>query len=234
VQIMAIHSMLSRTICLVNNSKTPYRKGIISPSTTQNVTSQNTSLPLFRRIQMPPKHLLPHALPIALNYIPMTRHNALKPPAINLSDTLIEPRAITRARAIPNRAFLPHGRPRRTLQRPKNLGQDPASRILARATKLLGRGQVEHHVGLDQCLCGFVVEHDFLVEVSGHVFPVKLGVEFRRDGGYGHVLFEDEGEGYGFVVLLFALLWKGFRAHDEGGRVGGVPGAEEDVVLERS
>jgi hypothetical protein len=77
-----------------------------------------------------------------------------------------------------------------------------------------------------------VVEHDFLVDVCGDVFPVKLGVEFRRDGSYGHALLEDEGEGNVFIALLFTLLRERFRAEDLGGRVGGVPGAKEDVVLE--
>jgi hypothetical protein len=97
---------------------------------------------------------------------------------------------------------------------------------------LLSRGQIEHHVCLDKRFGGFVVEHDFLVDVRWHVFPVELGIEFRGDGGYGHAFCEDEGEGDGFVALLFALFGQGFGAKDLGGWVGGMPGAEEDVVLE--
>jgi hypothetical protein len=181
---------------------------------------------------MPPKHLLKHALACALNHIPMTRHNPLKSPSVDPAHTRIEPRAIARTRAIPNRAFLPHRAPRRTLQRAENLGQNPTARVFTCPAELLGGWQVEHHVGLNQRLCGFVVEHDFLVDVCGDVFPVKLGVEFRRDGIYGHALLEDEGEGNVFIALLFTLLGERFRAEDLGGRVGGVPGAEEDVVLE--
>jgi hypothetical protein len=181
---------------------------------------------------MPSEHLLPHALAISLNDIPVTRHNPLKSPPINPGHTLIEPRAIARTRPIPNRALLPHRRARSTLQRAKNLGQNPTSRILACPAELFGRWKVEHHVCLDKRLGGFVVEHDFLVEVRWHVFPIELGVEFGGNGGYGHAFCEDEGEGNVLVALLLALLGQGFGAEDLGGWVGGVPWAEEDVVLE--
>ena len=76
-----------------------------------------------------------------------------------------------------------------------------------------------------------MVEDEFLVEMRGDVFPVEFSVEFGRDGGYGLGFAEDEGEGHFFVALLVALFGEGFGAQDLGGRVGLVPGAEEDVVL---
>jgi len=188
-------------------------------------------LPLLRRLQMPRKNLLPHTLPLFLNNIPMTRHNPLKPPSINPRNTLIKRTPIPTARAIPNRAFLPHRRARRTLHRAKDLRQDTTIRIHARLAKLLGCGQVEHHVCLYERLGGAVVEDDFLVNVRGHVFPIKLGVELWRYRGYGRGLFEDMREGDFFVALLFALFGEGLGAHYLGGWVGFVPGAEEDVVL---
>ena len=41
------------------------------------------------------------------------------------------------------------------------------------------------------------------------------------------------GEGYVLVLLASAFFEEAFRAHDGGVGVGGVPGAEEDVVLLR-
>jgi hypothetical protein len=78
-----------------------------------------------------------------------------------------------------------------------------------------------------------VVEDKFFVEVGGDVFEVEFGVEFGRDGGYGLGLGEEEGEGHGLVALFGALFGEGFDAEDLGGRVGFMPGAKEDVVLEK-
>jgi len=75
------------------------------------------------------------------------------------------------------------------------------------------------------------MEHDFFVEVRGDVFPIKLCVEFRGDGRYGFVFLEDEGEGDRLVALFCALFGEGFGAHNLRGGIGGVPGAEEDVVF---
>jgi hypothetical protein len=161
----------------------------------------------------------------------MARHNPLKSPLVNPCDALIKRTPIPTARPIPNRAFLPHRRARRTLQRAEDLCQDTAIRVHARLAELLGRGQVEHHVCLYECLGGAVVEDDFLVDVRGHVFPVELCVELGRYRGYGGGLLEDVGEGDFFVALLFALFGECFGAHYLGGWVGFVPGAEEDVVL---
>jgi hypothetical protein len=188
-------------------------------------------LPLPRSIQMPPKHLLPDTLAIPLDHIAVTRHNPLKPPPINPRHTLIKPLPIPTTRAIPNDSFLPLRLPRRTLQRAEDLRQHPALRIHARLAELLGGRQVEHHVCLYERLGGPVVENEFLVNVPRHVFPVELGVKFRRDGGDGLVFAEHEGEGHVFVALLLALFGQGFGAQDLCGRVRGVPGAEEDVVL---
>jgi hypothetical protein len=161
----------------------------------------------------------------------MTRHNALKPPLIYPCHTRIKPLPIPPTYPIPNRALLPYRTPSRTLHRAKYARQNPTRRIHARAAELLRRRQIEQHVCGNEGARGLVVEDEFFVEVGGHVFEVEFGVEFRRDGGDGFGLGEEEGEGHGFVVLFGALFGQCFDAENLGGGVGLVPGAEEDVVL---
>jgi hypothetical protein len=60
---------------------------------------------------------------------------------------------------------------------------------------------------------------------------VEFAVEVCVDGGEGGGLGEHVGEGDVFVVLGFALLGEAFGTEDGGVGEGGVPGAEEDVVL---
>jgi hypothetical protein len=76
-----------------------------------------------------------------------------------------------------------------------------------------------------------VVEDEFFVDVGGHVFPLKLGVEFGGDGGDGLGFGEEKGERDVFVALFGALFGQSFDAEDLGGGVGLVPWAEENVVL---
>jgi hypothetical protein len=161
----------------------------------------------------------------------MARHNALEIPLINPRHALIERGAIPRTRTVPNNPFLPRRRARRALRRKRNLRQDPGPRVHARLAELLCRGEVEHHVRGDERLGGAVVEHEFLVQVRGDVFPVELCVEFWGDCGDGLGLLEEEGEGHVLVALLLALLGEGLGAQDGRVGVGLVPGAEEDVVL---
>ena len=78
-----------------------------------------------------------------------------------------------------------------------------------------------------------MVEHDFLVGVRVHVFPVELCVELGRDGVEGFGGPEEVCEGDVFFGFVFgAKLGEGLGAEDLGLGVGRVPGAEEDVVLE--
>lgn len=180
---------------------------------------------------MPPHDLLENALTLPLNHITMARDNPLEPPLINPLHTTRESLAITRTSPVPNGTLLPFGIALCALQSGEDFGQNTCVGVDARLAELLRGGQVEHEIGRDEAAGGAVVEHEFLVDVRGDVFPIEFRVEFGGDGGDGFRGAEDDAKGYVFVVLLCALLGKDIRTHDLGVGVFGVPGAEEDVVL---
>lgn len=180
---------------------------------------------------MPPKHLRPDTLPLPLNHIPMTRHNALKIPLINPRHALVEALPVPRTRTIPNNSLLPLRVPSRTLQRAEDLGEYSRRSVYTGLAELLGGRQIEHHVCGNERLGGSVVEDKFLVHVACDIFPVELCVEFWTNRRDGLVFLEHKGKRNVLVALLLALLGECFGAQDLCSWVSGVPGAEEDVVL---
>lgn len=191
----------------------------------------STLRPLLRQLQMPLHDTLKDALASTLDNIPMARDNPVKIPLMNLTHTPTESCAVSFANPIPNRPLLPVST--RARQHAEDLGQDPARRADPRLAVLLRRRVVEHEVSLDEGAGGLVVEDDFLVGVRGDVLPLEFAVEVRVDGAHGVGFAEDVCEGDVLVVLGLALLGEAFGAEDLRVGVGGVPGTEEDVVLER-
>lgn len=182
---------------------------------------------------MPPQHLLKHTLRPRLNNIPMTRNQAIKIPLINPRRARRKTLPIHRTRAPPNHALLRQRLALGARQRAENLRQDARTRVHARLAELLGRRAVEHVVCFDERPGGPVVEDDFLVGVRVHVLPVELGVELGRNGverlrGAEKVCKRD----VFFGGVFGAQLGERLGAEDLRLGVGGVPGAEEDVVLE--
>lgn len=185
------------------------------------------------QIQMPLQHLLEHGLPVGFNDIAVTRDNPVKVPFINSRRGSSETLPIPRARAPPNHSLLRQRLALRARQRAKNPRQEPRARIHARLAELLRGRAVEHVIRFDKRSGRAVVEHNLLVGVRVHVFPVEFCVEFWRYGLGALGCAEEVCEGHVFFGGVFcAQFGEGFRAHYFGLGIRRVPGAEEDVVLE--
>lgn len=180
---------------------------------------------------MPLEHLLEDALSVAFDHVAVTSDDALKIPVVDPGNRLGEALSVARAGSIPNSALLPDCTSFRTLQRTKDLGQDPSGRVDTGLAVLLGSREVEHEIGRDKGARRLVMEEDFLVQVGGNVLPLELGIELRRDCLDRFRLVEDEGERNVLVILLRALLRKSLGAEYLCVGVGLMPGTEEDVVL---
>ena len=191
---------------------------------------------LLRRLQMPLHHPLKHRLPITHHRVPVAGDDILKPPAIDPAYAPIEARPVARADDVPEHAPLPHARG--VLQVAREPRRPARIRNLARPAVLLRRGEVEDQIRLQQRARWPVEEDELLVDVRIDQLVLHLGVDLGRDA---HVALvgrrEDRLEGHGGDggvrgLELRALLGQPAWADNVRRRVGGVPGREEDVVLE--
>ena len=185
---------------------------------------------------MPLHNPLKHRLPITQHRVAVAGDDILKPPAVDPGDAPIEARAVARADEVPQHALLPHAggvlQVARQARRPAGIGS------LGRPAVLLRRRQVEDQVRLQQRARRPVEEDELLVDVRVDQLVVHLGVDLGRDahvalvGRREHRLEGHVGDRRVGGVQLCALLGQPARADDVRFGVRGVPGREEDVVLE--
>jgi hypothetical protein len=187
---------------------------------------------------MPREDLLENGLPIPYNRLPMARHDILRAPGIDALHALPEALAVTAREHIPQHALLPLRVAPRVLDAGEQPRRPARPGALARLAVLLGRGQVEQQVGLDQRLGRLVEEHQLLVRVGVDELVLEVGVELLADAdGLLAGLGEDGGEGQDGDRLvastsLGALLSKPLGADEVCFGEGRGPAGEEDVVLE--
>lgn len=136
---------------------------------------------LSRQIKVPLQHLLENTFRACLDNVSVAGNQSIEVPLVNSRRARRKCLPIARARAPPNHPLLRQRLALRTRQQAKYLGQDPRIRIDTSLAELLRGRAVEHVVCFDQGSGRAVVEHDFLVRVRVHVFPVELGVEFGGD-----------------------------------------------------
>lgn len=184
---------------------------------------------------MPLHDPLKHGLPIAHHRVPVAGDDVLKAPAIDPLDALVEPGAVAPADQVPEHPLLPHAV--RVLQVTKQAAGPARVRLLARAAVLLGRGEVEEQVGLDERLGRPVEEHELLVQVGVNKLVVHVGVDIGRDLDVALIGRSEDGLEWdvGDVGItgahLCALLWQAAGANDVRVGIGAVPRREEDMVL---
>lgn len=125
---------------------------------------------------MPLHHLLKRRLAILLDNIAVARDHALEVPRVDSRNALIERRLVL-ANCVPQKPPVTGGLTLQIRKVRKDLCENARSRVDARLAELLGCGQVEDEVGLDQRARGLVVEDDLLIGMRVNVFILKLRIE---------------------------------------------------------
>lgn len=189
---------------------------------------------------MPVEDLAKGLLAGALDGVAVAGDQGDEVPAVDALDALVEAGAVLAAAAdgVPQQALVALGGADGGVERVEDLLEQAAALLLrlGHLGVLLRRRQVEHKVGLDEHLVRLVEERDLLVRVRVHQLHLEVGRELVADGRrvrVGGVVEE--------VELLLAdqrvrhrlpPLGETLGADELGGRVFGLPGGQEDVVLE--
>lgn len=119
------------TVILNSNFPRPHitSSGRLSPTPTQSPDTVSSSSPIGSRstrrlllpLQMPFHDLLKDPFAIPNNSIPVTRHNVLESPRIDLLHALVESRPVPFAKDVPQHSLLPRCRTARILNPHKQL-----------------------------------------------------------------------------------------------------------------
>lgn len=164
----------------------------------------------------------------------MTSDDPVEIPGLDDLGAVREAGAVLASGGVPQEAALPDHVAAGVHDGAEQLGEDAGGGVEAGAGILLGGGQVEEDVGLDQGLGRLVQEDELLVLVAVDELVVELVVELRADAHLALVLRAEhvrELDALGRRVAL-ALLWQAFHANHLGLRVLLGPRADEDVVLD--
>ena len=184
---------------------------------------------------MPLHDLVENSLAATLDNITMARHNAIELPPANPGDLTVESRLVL-SDSVPDQPPLARRLALGVVQPVEDAAENARLGIDAGLAELLGRGQVEKQVALDQRAGLAVVEDDFLVGVAVDVREIEIRVKVRVDTQFpGFALLRREEFPVALrdleVALLLAVGRQGFGRDDFGVGEGLVPLLEEDVVL---